>query len=74
MIDLPVLTSPLLDLSGIRHAFFTRRGGVSNGIYAGLNVGVGSRDDADAVKENRRRAAGHLGHGLSGAFRASFDR
>ena len=68
MIDLPVLTSPLLDLSGIRHAFFTRRGGVSNGIYAGLNVGVGSRDDADAVKENRRRAAGHLGGTLVTAY------
>ena len=68
MIDLPVLTSPLLDLSGIRHAFFTRRGGVSNGSYAGLNVGVGSRDDADAVKENRRRAAGHLGGTLVTAY------
>lgn len=61
MTDLPVLTSPLLNLSGIRHAFFTRQGGVSTGIYAGLNVGVGSRDDPEAVQENRRRAAEHLG-------------
>jgi len=41
----------------IRHAFFTRRGGVSGGIYASLNGGVGSRDDAAAVHENRRRMA-----------------
>lgn len=63
MNDLPVLTSPLLDLPGVRHAFFTRQGGVSQGIYAGLNVGLGSRDDPDAVRENRRRAAAHLGDG-----------
>ncbi|MCR5873238.1 peptidoglycan editing factor PgeF [Phenylobacterium sp. J426] len=56
----PVLTSPLLDLPGVRHAFFTRRGGVSEGVYASLNVGVGSRDDPDAVLENRRRAADRL--------------
>jgi YfiH family protein len=41
----------------IRHGFFTRRGGVSNGIYAGLNVGVGSKDDQTLVLENRRRVA-----------------
>ncbi|CAN7405834.1 peptidoglycan editing factor PgeF [Phenylobacterium sp. LjRoot225] len=61
MSDLPVLTSPLLDVAGVRHAFFTRQGGVSEGIYAGLNAGLGSRDDPDAVNENRRRAAAHLG-------------
>ena len=61
MASLPVLTSSLLDLPGIRHAFFTRRGGTSEGIYAGLNVGIGSGDDPDAVHENRRRAASHLG-------------
>ncbi|HEY8616659.1 peptidoglycan editing factor PgeF [Phenylobacterium sp.] len=59
--DLPAITSPLLDLPGVRHAFFTRQGGVSKGIYASLNVGVGSRDDADAVQENRRRCAAHFG-------------
>ena len=59
---LPVLTSPLLDrLEGVRHAFFTRRGGVSQGLYASLNVGRGSRDDPTAVAENRRRAAAHFG-------------
>jgi len=61
MTELPVLTSPLLDVPGVRHAFFTRRGGVSEGIYAGLNVGLGSRDDPEAVRENRRRAAAHFG-------------
>jgi len=61
MSPLPVLTSPLLDLPGVRHAFFTRQGGVSEGIYESLNVGVGSRDDAGAVSENRRRAAAHFG-------------
>lgn len=61
MTTLPVITSPLLDLPGVRHAFFTRQGGVSEGIYAGLNVGQGSGDAAERVAENRRRAAAHLG-------------
>lgn len=65
MTALPVLTSPLLDLPGVRHAFFTRQGGVSDGIYAGLNVGQGSSDAAEAVAENRRRAAAHFGLPLS---------
>ena len=56
-----VLTSPLLDLPGVRHGFFTRQGGVSTGIYESLNVGRGSSDEPDDVAENRRRAAGHLG-------------
>ena len=68
MADLPVLTSPLLDLPGVRHAFFTRQGGVSKGIYAGLNVGAGSRDDPAAVAENRRLAATHLGGELVTAY------
>ncbi|MDB5419548.1 MAG: hypothetical protein JWP50_2967 [Phenylobacterium sp.] len=61
MADLPVLTSPLLDLPRIRHGFFTRQGGVSQGIYASLNVGIGSRDDPQAVAENRRRVAAEFG-------------
>jgi YfiH family protein len=62
MSDLPALTSPLLSaLPGVRHAFFTRHGGVSTGIYASLNVGLGSKDDPAAVVENRRRAAAHFG-------------
>jgi YfiH family protein len=57
--NLPALTSPALD--GIRHAFFTREGGVSQGVYASLNGGTGSKDDPEAVAENRRRMAAHLG-------------
>ena len=55
------LNSALLNLPGVRHAFFTRQGGVSTGIYESLNVGVGSRDDPEAVQENRARAAAALG-------------
>lgn len=43
-------------LSAIPHGFLGRRGGVSTGIHAGLNVGLGSDDDRDAIAENRRRA------------------
>lgn len=56
------VTSALLDAApGIRHAFFDRSGGVSKGIYAGLNGGVGSNDDPADVAENRRRMAQALG-------------
>jgi YfiH family protein len=56
------LTSPLLAaVPGLRHAFFTREGGVSDGIYASLNAGVGSADDPARVAENRRRMAAALG-------------
>ncbi|MGE0740656.1 MAG: peptidoglycan editing factor PgeF [Hyphomonadaceae bacterium] len=44
-------------LAGVRHGFFGRRGGVSSGIYASLNAGTGSNDDASAVRENRARIA-----------------
>jgi YfiH family protein len=49
-----------LTLTGIRHAFFTRAGGVSSGLYATLNGGVGSQDEADKVMENRARMAAAL--------------
>jgi YfiH family protein len=59
---LPLLRSPLLEaVAGVRHAFFTRRGGVSRGVYDSLNVGVGSKDDPDAVRENRARCAAAMG-------------
>ncbi|MGL4490299.1 MAG: peptidoglycan editing factor PgeF, partial [Rhizobiaceae bacterium] len=45
---------------GISHAFFTRQGGVSTGLYQGLNVGIGSSDAPALVAENRGRAAGHF--------------
>jgi YfiH family protein len=56
------LGSPLLSaIPGLRHAFFTREGGVSDGIYAGLNGGLGSSDDPAKVAENRRRMAEQMG-------------
>lgn len=56
-----LITSPdLAAESGIRHAFFTREGGVSTGIYASLNGGSGSADDKAAVAENRARMAAKL--------------
>src|SRR5581483_7125550 len=51
----------LKKLSGIRHAFFTREGGVSQGLYASLNGGVGSNDNREHVGENRARMAAALG-------------
>ena len=45
---------------GIRHAFFTRQGGVSRGLFASLNCGFGSRDDPASVEENRAIAAAQL--------------
>jgi len=63
MTPAPFLTHPKLELAGVRHAFFTRKGGVSTGIYDSLNLGLGSRDDPDHVRENRRRAAAAFGLG-----------
>ena len=54
-------SAALAKLPGIRHAFFTREGGVSEGIYASLNGGIGSSDDSAKVHENRRRMAQALG-------------
>ncbi len=51
MID--IVTAPGL---GVPHGFIGRRGGVSSGIFASLNVGLGSSDAPEAVRENRRRA------------------
>ncbi|MCG8547736.1 MAG: peptidoglycan editing factor PgeF [Alphaproteobacteria bacterium] len=52
---------PLAEIAGIRHGFFTRAGGVSDGLYASLNVGFGSKDDSEKVAENRSRAITALG-------------
>jgi YfiH family protein len=54
------IESQLLRRPGVAHAFFTREGGVSQGVYATLNGGVGSSDDPANVIENRRRMAAHL--------------
>jgi YfiH family protein len=64
------LASPLLAaIPGLRHAFFTREGGVSGGIYESLNAGLGSQDEPANVAENRRRMAAQMhvppGHFLS---------
>jgi len=57
-----VVESPTLSqVSGIAHGFFGRQGGVSQGLYASLNCGYGSGDDAGYVRENRTRAGLQLG-------------
>jgi len=61
MTPMTPITSDLL--SGTRHGFFTRAGGVSQGIYASLNGGLGSDDGPEQVAENRARIARHMGAG-----------
>lgn len=56
-----MIRSDLLTHSGIAHGFFTREGGVSEGIYASLNIGLGSADDRARVLANRGRVATALG-------------
>jgi YfiH family protein len=56
-----ITSAKLAKVAGVRHAFFTRKGGVSTGIYDSLNVGRGSKDDPAAVAENRRRCAEAMG-------------
>ncbi|MFC7473239.1 peptidoglycan editing factor PgeF [Dankookia sp. GCM10030260] len=72
MTDAEYLVTPALGaLAGLRHGFFTRRGGVSEGPWAALNCSLSGQDDRDRVRENRRRVAGALGldlpalHGLT---------
>ncbi|WP_043338703.1 peptidoglycan editing factor PgeF [Belnapia moabensis] len=66
-IDAPALAV----VTGLRHGFFTRRGGVSEGPWAALNCSLSGQDDRERVRENRRRAADALGlpaaalHGLN---------
>ena len=55
-----MLQSKPLELPHVRHAFFTREGGVSGGLYASLNGGQGSADNPANVMENRRRMAAAL--------------
>lgn len=59
--SLPFIKSANLEIPGVSHAFFTREGGASAGVYATLNGGVGSKDDPAAVAENRARMAASLG-------------
>jgi YfiH family protein len=58
-----ILKSENLSARNIAHGFFGRQGGVSEGIYASLNCGPGSKDVPDAVMENRRRAGEALSPG-----------
>ncbi|MCC5962027.1 MAG: peptidoglycan editing factor PgeF [Rhodobacteraceae bacterium] len=55
---LEILTAD--SLTPLRHGFFTRRGGASSGIFAGLNCGAGSSDQADTVRMNRARVEGAM--------------
>ena len=55
------IESPRLAAPGLRHGFFTRIGGVSDGLYATLNAGPGSSDVPGHVVENRSRIAAALG-------------
>ena len=57
LIEAPELSSH----AGVRHAFFTRHGGVSDDIYATLNGGLGSQDAPEHVAENRARMCAQLG-------------
>jgi polyphenol oxidase len=59
--SVPFISAASLSHPGIHHAFFTRQGGVSSGVYASLNGGTGSRDDPENVRENRARMAAALG-------------
>ena len=56
-----IQSASLAILPDIRHAFFTRTGGVSQGVYTSLNGGVGSQDAPEQVAENRARMALSLG-------------
>lgn len=55
---LEIITSAALTC---RHGFFTRKGGASSGIFAGLNCGIGSSDQAEIVAINRARVAEAMG-------------
>jgi polyphenol oxidase len=58
----PFIAAPALSgLKNVSHAFFTRNGGVSTGVYASLNGGRGSNDSPEAVAENRARMAATVG-------------
>lgn len=58
-LSLEIITSDLL--GGLKHGFFTRRGGASSGIFEGLNCGGGSSDQAEIVALNRARVADAMG-------------
>lgn len=59
---LEIITADVLD--GVRHGFFTRKGGASSGVFAGLNCGLGSSDQSEAVLINRTRVADAMEIGI----------
>ncbi len=59
--DEDVIRAPELSHDGIAHGFFGRRGGVSTGLYDGLNAGIGSKDEPASVHGNRALAMAVLG-------------
>ena len=61
MTSIDTITLGALADRAVRHAFFTRRGGVSEGLFAALNCGLGSGDDRARVAQNRARAASQIG-------------
>jgi len=61
MSSLKTIRLATLDVEGVRHAWFTRNGGVSDGVYSTLNGGSGSNDAPERVAENRARMAATLG-------------
>ena len=61
-----------LDQPAVRHGFFTRKGGVSNGLYGSLNCGLGSKDKKESVDANREEAMRQLGLPLT-ALRTCFQ-
>lgn len=65
MSDLQPISNSELKQPNIKHGFFTREGGISQGIYAGLNVGIGSDDNREQVLENRSRVVQHFGRDSS---------
>lgn len=58
---IPLQISPALERAGIPHGFTTRLGGVSEGIYASLNLGINRGDDPARVRENYRQVCAALG-------------
>ena len=59
----PIKCNHLAKMEGVCHGFFTRQGGFSKGIYAGLNCGLGSRDSRSNVLKNRKLIAQEISKG-----------
>jgi YfiH family protein len=77
MSELPFIKQDGFGNADVRHGFFGRRGGASKGLYDSLNCGLGSKDEAADVRENRSRAAAAFGltpHDLITAHQVHSDR